>query len=72
MSIDTIPESTLAIYEKKLNDAGYFIFSYDGSWYYNEVDAGDEDCDGPYTSRAEVLVLACQNLRLIDRAPHAA
>ena len=69
---NSIPEAVLTSYETKLNDAGYLIFEYNGEWYYNEIDATDDLCDGPYDSRAEVLLSACRNLRLIDRTPNAA
>jgi hypothetical protein len=71
MTIDfeQLSEATLAGYEAKLNQAGYLIFEYEGDWYYNEIGAGDELCDGPYSSRAEVLYLSCKNLHLIDAAP---
>jgi hypothetical protein len=65
---DTLPEALLAVYEAKLNAAGYYAFEYSGDWYYNEVDAGDEFCDGPYATRAEVLYTACHNLRLVEKA----
>jgi hypothetical protein len=71
MTIDfeQIPQTVLAGYEAKMTEAGYLIFEYEGDWYYNEIGAGDELCDGPYSSRAEVLYLACKNLHLIDPAP---
>lgn len=71
MTIDfeQIPQTVLAGYEAKMTEAGYLIFEYEGDWYYNEIGAGDELCDGPYSSRAEVLYLACKNLHLIDAAP---
>jgi hypothetical protein len=70
MTIDyeTIPEAVLADYEARMTAAGYLIFEYEGDWYYNEIGAGDEDCDGPYSSRGEVLFLACKNLHLVDGA----
>lgn len=64
---ETLPDELLAVYEAKLKTAGYYAFEYAGDWYYNEIDAGDEFCDGPYASRAEVLYTACHNLRLIDK-----
>lgn len=62
------PDSVLATYEASLNQAGYVIFKYDGKWYYNEIEATDDLCDGPYNSRAEVLLSACRSLHLLDRA----
>ncbi len=63
---DTLPDALLAVYESKLKDAGYYVFEHAGDWYYNEIDAGDEFSDGPYASRAEVLYVACHNLRLVE------
>jgi hypothetical protein len=65
---ETPADSVLASYEAKLNQAGYLIFKYDSKWYYNEIEATDDLCDGPYSSRGEVLLSACRTLRLIDRA----
>jgi hypothetical protein len=64
---DKLPETMLADYEAKLKDAGYYAFEYSGDWYYNEINAGDEFCDGPYASRAEVLYTAVHNLHLVDK-----
>lgn len=69
---DSIPETTLADYEGRLKQAGYLIFEHAGDWYYNEIGAGDELSDGPYTSRAEVLHAACKNLHLVADLPRLA
>lgn len=63
-----LPEPMLADYEAKLKAAGYYVFEHEGDWYYNEIDAGDEFCDGPYASRAEVLYTAVHNLRLVEKS----
>ncbi len=65
---ETLPDELLAVYEAKLKAAGYYAFEHDGEWYYNELGAGDEFCDGPYDSRAHVLYEACHNLRLVEGA----
>ncbi len=69
-SFDPTADAVLARYEAKLNQAGYLIFEFEGRWYFNEIGATDDLCDGPYDTRAEVLHSACRSLRLLD--DHAA
>jgi hypothetical protein len=71
-TFDSIPEPILTGYEEKLKNAGYVVFEHEGDWYYNAIGEGDEFSDGPYSSRAEVLVEACRNLRLINTTARVA